>query len=114
MPKHYTTVDGLFGSKIHYDENGNYAGESRPGLIEGSYDHYDANGQYTGYSDPGLFADHVHHNASGQYVGETWSGFDGQKIHYGVNGFAGESWDGLFGTTFTDLDDSMLDDGDSF
>lgn len=46
MPKHYTSVDGLFGQKIHYDENGNYAGESWPGLFEGSLEHYDANEQY--------------------------------------------------------------------
>ena len=50
MPKHYTSVDGLFGQKIHYDENGNYAGESWPGLFEGSMEHYDVNGQYAGYS----------------------------------------------------------------
>ena len=25
MPKHYTSVDGLFGQKTHYDDNGNYA-----------------------------------------------------------------------------------------
>ena len=54
MSKHYTTVDGLFGSKIHYDENGNYAGQSVPGLIEGSMIHYDANGSYAGTSMPGL------------------------------------------------------------
>ena len=48
MPKHFTSVDGLFGQKIHYDENGNYVGESWPGLFEGSMEHYDANGQYAG------------------------------------------------------------------
>ena len=31
MSKRYTTIDGLFGTKIHLDENGNYAGESVPG-----------------------------------------------------------------------------------
>ena len=44
MPKHYTTIDGLFGQRIHYHENGNYAGKSWPGLFEGSMEHYDANG----------------------------------------------------------------------
>ena len=56
-PKRVTSVPGLFGGMDHYDENGNYAGESWPGLFEGSMEHYDANGQYAGYSDPGLFAD---------------------------------------------------------
>ena len=108
MPKHYTTVDGLFGQKIHYDENGNYAGESWPGLFEGSMEHYDANGQYAGYSDRGVFADLMHHNANGQYVGDTWSGItDGHKVHYNVNGYAGESWDGLVGSS-TDLNDDMF------
>ncbi len=106
--KHYTSVDGLFGSKIHYDELGNYAGESRPGLFEGSYDHYDANGAYVGYSDPGLLADLTHHNVSGQYQGETWSGWPGQQVHYDAQGYAGESWDTLLGTD-TSIDADLFD-----
>ena len=114
MPKHYTTVNGLFGSKIHYDENGNYAGEPRPGLFEGSMEHYDANGQYARYSDPGLFADHVHHNANGQYVGETWSGLtDEHKIHYDTKGYAGDSWDTLLGTDTELFDSDLTDPGDN-
>lgn len=100
--KHYTSVDGLFGGKIHYDEFGNYAGESRPGLIPGSFEHYDANGGYVGYSDPGLLADYTHHDANGRYLGESWSGFTGQQLHYDIDGYAGQSWDTVFGTE-TDL-----------
>ena len=105
MSEHLTTVDGLFGQKIHYDSNGNYAGESWPGLFSGSYEHYDASGQYAGYSDPGLFADLVHHGPTGQYLGETWQGaLPGHHIHYGTDGVAGDSWDMPF-TTETDLFD---------
>ena len=97
-----TSVDGLFGQKIHYDEYGRYAGESWPGLIPGSMNHYAAGEGYVGYSDPGIAADLVHHDASGRYLGETWQGIQGHQIHYGVDG-AGESWDTLTGTdTFFD------------
>ena len=114
MPKHYTSVDGLFGQKIHYDENGNYAGESWPGLFEGSMEHYDANGKYAGYSDPGLFADQVHHRFDGQYLGETWDGIaPGHKIHYDINGRAGDSWDTLIGSE-TDLTDDAFPADDTF
>ena len=109
MP-HITSVDGLFGQKLHYDEMGNLVGESWPGLFEGSWEHYDQNG-YAGYSTPGLFADQVHHNANGQYVGDTWSGIaDEHKIHYDTKGYAGDSWDTLTGSS-TDLnDDAYMDD----
>ena len=108
MPKHYTSVDGLFGQKIHYDENGNYAGESWPGIFDGSMEHYDANGQYAGYSDPGIFADQVHHRFDGQYLGETWSGItDSHKVHYDTNGYAGESYGTLLGTS-TDLGEDLF------
>ncbi len=114
MPKHYTSVDGLFGSKIHYDENGNYVGESWPGLFEGSMQHYDANGQYVGYSTPGLFADQVHHGPDGRYLGETWSGIvNGHKIHYDADGYAGDSWDMLLGTG-SDFDNDLFTDDDAF
>ena len=105
MPR-ITSVDGLFGQKLHYDEMGNLIGESWPGLLEGSWEHYDQNG-YAGYSDPGLFADQVHHDAGGRYAGETWDGFQGQKIHYGPNGYAGITWDGLTGS-HTDLDTDLF------
>ncbi len=114
MPKHYTSVDGLFGQKLHYDENGNYVGESWPGLFEGSMEHYDANGQYAGYSDPGLFADHVHHNANSQYIGETWSGLtDHHKIHYDTKGYTGDSWDTLIGTDTELFDGDLADPGEN-
>ena len=114
MPKHYTSVDGLFGQKIHYDENGNYAGESWPGLFEGSLEHYDANGQYAGWSAPGLLADMTHHDHNGRYLGDSWSGFDRQMVHYGANGYAGESWDGLVGSNTDLMDDVFGADDDLF
>ena len=106
MPRNIHSVDGAFGQKIHYDEYGNYIGESWPGLIEGTYNHYNADGQFAGYSDPGLFADLVHHDASGHYQGETWSGIaDGHKVHYDTDGYAGDSWDSLLGSDTELFDD---------
>ena len=108
MHKHYTTIDGFFGQKIHYDENGNYAGESWPGLFEGSYEHYNADGQYAGYSDRGIFAEQVHHRFDGQYLGETWEGITpGHKIHYDANGYAGDSWETLLSAE-TNLNDEIV------
>lgn len=48
MSKIIKSVKGIFGQLIHYEDS-RYAGESWPGLFEGSYEHYDANGRYTGY-----------------------------------------------------------------
>jgi hypothetical protein len=106
--KHISSVDGLFGQKIHYDDMGNIVGESWPGLVEGSYVHYGPHG-YAGESMPGAFADLVHYNADGQYVGDTWNGIcDEQKVHYGMNGYAGDSWDTLIGTD-TSLDADLFE-----
>ena len=104
MSKHYTTMDGLFGSKIHYDENGNYAGQSMPGLFGDTMIHYDENGNYAGRTDPGLFGTQVHTDRNGQYAGQTTEGLFGQKIHTDVKGRTGQTWDCLFGS-ITDFDE---------
>ncbi len=115
MSKHYTTVDGLFGSKIHYDENGNYAGTSVPGLIEGSMIHYDANGSYAGTSMPGLFQDQMlHTDATGLPIGTSSPGLFGTQVFNGVNGSTGVTTEGLFGTSLTDLSDDLFPDDDPF
>jgi len=103
MKKRIHTIKGFFGQLLHY-QDGVKIGESWSGLFQGSYDHYDANGQYAGYSDPGIVADLVHHDEHGSYVGETHSGLFDQKIHYDTQGYAGSSYDGLFGD-HTDLFD---------
>ena len=105
MSKHYTTIDGLFGTKIHYDENGNYAGESTPGLFGDTMIHYDADGNYAGRTDPGLFGTRVHTDKNGNYAGESVQGWAGQTVHSGVKGQSGVSWDTFFGT-LTDVDDA--------
>ena len=104
-PKHFTSIDGAFGQKIHYDEYGRYAGESWPGLVSGSYTHYDADGSYAGDSMPGGFFDIVHYDADGHYVGESLPGFGSSEMHYGVDGYAGDSYDSFLGVdTFFDTD----------
>lgn len=55
---------GLFGSTIHYDENGKVVGKSRPGLF-GSTNHYDNTGRYVGKSRPGLFDTQNHYDTDG-------------------------------------------------
>lgn len=106
MAKHYTTVDSWFGTKVHYDENGRYAGESMPGLTKGSMIHYDANGNFAGRTDPGWFGTQVHTDSNGNYAGESMQGWSGQRIHSDASGRCGVSWDTFFGTV-TDFDDDV-------
>lgn len=108
--KHITSVDGLFGQKIHYDDMGNIVGESWPGVFPGSWEHYGSNG-YAGHSDPGVFADLIHHDANGRYLGDTWDGIsEEQKVHYDANGYAGDSWNTLIGTdTSLDIDTDLFE-----
>lgn len=97
MPR-ITSIEGLFGQKYHYDENGELVGESWPGLFEGSWEHYDKHG-YAGYSSPGVFSELTHHDANGKYMGDTWQGVaPEQHIHYDIDGNTGDSWDTLTGT----------------
>ena len=111
MSKQITSVKGLFGQIIHY-EDGRRVGESWPGLFEGSYDHYDADGRYAGYSDPGIVAELVHHDERGVYVGKTYTGLFGQKKHYSAeHGFAGETWDGTAEEVSELFDDGGFDEG---
>ena len=103
--REYTTVDGPFGDKIHYDGNVDYAGTSMPSAIDGSMVHFDANGNYAGRSEPGLFAGQVYHtDADGNYVGESSPGLFGTTIHTGKNGEIGITDDGAFGGKVTDID----------
>ena len=103
--KVYTTVDGPFGDKVHFDGNGDYAGTSVPSAIDGSVVHFDANGNYAGRSEPGLFAGQVYHtDADGNYVGQSSPGLFGTTIHAGKNGEIGVTDDGAFGGKVTDID----------
>ncbi len=103
--KKYSTVDGLFGDKIHFDENGNYAGSSVPTGSDGSMVHFDANGDYAGSSSPGLFkGDMIHTDAKGNYVGQSSPGLFGTTVHTGKNGEIGATDDGVFGSKVTDID----------
>ena len=103
--KQFTTVDGPFGDKLHFDENGNYAGRSVPTGSNGSMVHFDANGNYAGRSDPGLFGGAmIHTNANGDYAGQSAPGPFGNTIHSGKNGEAGVTENGAFGGRVTDVD----------
>jgi len=96
MAKHISTVEGLFGEKLHY-ENGVKVGESWPGLFGGSWNHYDADGNYTGESMPGVIADQVHYDAQGNHAGYTMRGV---LLHHTCmdDGTGGETIDTLLGS----------------
>ncbi len=102
--KIYTTIDGPFGTKIHVDENGNYAGQSMSRLF-GDTIHVDADGNYAGASSPGLFdGQTIHTDADGNYAGQSNRGLFGTTVHSGKNGETGVTSDGLFGSKVTDID----------
>ena len=100
------TVEGLFGEKIHYDEQGNKVGESWPGLFGGSWDHYDSDGNYIGRSDVGLFADQVHYDSHNENVGYSNRAVFGGTNHYSSDGYAGYTRSTIFGEE-TDLEDDI-------
>ena len=103
--RHITSVPGLFGETIHYDESGVKVGESWPGLFNGSMVHYGADGSYAGRSDPGLFAEFEHYDADGSHLGSTYHGLlNGMHVHYSDNdGYVGDTLDGLVSSD-TDFD----------
>ena len=49
-----TSREGLFGTTIHYDENGHKVGETLPGFFGGT-NYYDNDGHKIGHSEPGFF-----------------------------------------------------------
>ncbi len=103
--KEYTTIDGPFGTKIHIDENGDYAGESIPGAFGNTMIHFDANDEYVGQSMPGMFEGQTYHvDADGNYAGQSNDGLFGNIVHTGKNGETGVTSDGPFGTHVTDID----------
>ena len=105
MSKIYTTVDGLFGTKIHYDENGRKVGESIPGLFKGTMNHFDADGNLVGTTTSGLFSGTSDHfDANGRYAGTSTKGLFSGTDHIGRNGRIGHT-ESLFGMLFTDIDD---------
>ena len=71
MSKKIHSVHGLFGTTIHYDENGNKVGKSVQGFFGGE-NHYDADGNCVGSSAPGIFADQIHYDANGNKVGDRF------------------------------------------
>ena len=105
MSRRFTTVDGFFGTKLHYDGSGKLVGQSVPGLTKGTMLHYDMNGNIIGRTDPGFFGTQIHTDKNGRYAGTTCDGWRGQKFHSTANGGSGESWEGLFGAYITEMDD---------
>ena len=105
MSRRYTTVDGFFGTKLHYDGSGRLVGQSVPGLTKGTMLHYDMNGNLIGRTDPGFFGTQIHTDKNGRYAGTTCDGWRGLKFHSTADGRSGESWEGLFGAYITEMDD---------
>ena len=102
--KQFTTVDGPSGSKMHFDENGNYVGRSERSVLGNDIIHFDANGNYAGRSTPGLFSgDMIHTDANGDYAGQSSPGLFGNTIHSGKNGETGVTDKGAFGGKVTDF-----------
>lgn len=107
MSDRITTIEGLFGEKIHY-KDGVKIGESWPGFFGGSYNHYDQSGEKIGHSNPGLFADQVHYNNNNERQGYSNKGFFGMTNHFDNEGYVGSTIDTIFGEQ-TDLSDDAFD-----
>jgi len=107
----YRTVKGLFGQQIHY-KDGRKVGETWDGLIPGSKVHYNQNGEYVGRSDRGFFADYVHRDLRGSRIGSTWSDDAGIDVHYDDRGYAGATYNDAFGASTYLSDSSHLDNPD--
>ena len=107
MSDRITTIEGLFGEKIHY-KDGKKIGESWPGVFSGSYNHYDQAGTKVGYSRPGLFADQVHYNNDHERQGYSNKGFFGLTNHFDKDGYVGSSIDTVFGEE-TDLEEDAFE-----
>ena len=100
----YTSLNGFSGTMNHYDEDGNYAGSSMPGVSSGSTTHYDSDGQYAGTSVPGIFEGQVFYtDKNGNYIGQSSPGLFGATVFSGENGETGVSVDGPFGTKVTEI-----------
>ncbi|MGM9579024.1 MAG: hypothetical protein ACI3VS_06515 [Evtepia sp.] len=82
MAKKITSRPGLFGSTVHYDENGKKIGTSYSGAFK--TDHYDANGHRVGSSYNGSFCND-HYDAKGHSAGRTYKG-SFVSDHYDKNG----------------------------
>lgn len=102
MAKIIHTVKGLGGTLMHYDERGNFIGQSVPTLFGEGYNTFAADGSYAGSSVRSVFGDAmVHIGADGSYMGSTTKGLFGGDVTFGSDGDV----IGHFG-------DSMFDDGD--
>jgi hypothetical protein len=97
------SIEGLFGNIIHFDDYGNRAGESIPGVIPGTYTHYDSDGEAFAETRPGLFDDLYHSDMSGEQLGWSAPNIVPLFAHYNAAGErAGETNVSLTGydTTF--------------
>ena len=104
MKERIRSVEGLFGTIIHYDSSGRYVGESRPGLLDGEYNHYSIENGYEGYSTPGITADMIHHDYANKPVAYSIEG-PLSTTHYSDEGYIGSSYEDDWGsTTYIDFD----------
>ena len=97
------SIEGMFGNIIHFDDEGNVAGESIPGVIPGTYTHYGSDGEALAVTRPGLFDDMYHSDMSGELIGSSAPNIipfctnynaEGERIGETTVGFPG------FDTTF--------------
>ena len=97
--KRIISKPGLLGMTYHY-ENGRHMGKSRQGLWSKRTIHYDAEGRQIAVSRPGALSDEVHYDKrSNRYI-SSYSG-PVSKIHISNGRPVGESFPGIFGTTYS-------------
>ena len=108
MSKRISSIPGLFGETLHYNEDGDYLGYSVEGLL----------GEQTGFSCEGAIADAVHYNVDNNEVGYDVEGMLGVHHYSCDDGYAGYSVEDEFGmgvdTYLGDSVDTFFDSMDTF
>lgn len=117
MSKRISSIQGLFGETLHYNEDGDYLGYSVEGLL-GETLHYNASGEQTGFSCEGAIADAVHYDADNNEVGYDVEGMLGVHHYSCDDGYAGYSVEDEFGmgvdAYLGDNVDTFFDSMDTF
>ena len=88
---------------IHYDENGNPIGKSRPGLIDGTRVYMDQNGRYAGKSRPGFLAKEVFTDTEHNYI-TSYDSLLGE-VHFKNGVPVGHTRPGFLDSAYTTLEE---------
>ena len=96
-----TSTKGIF-SVVHRDESGSIVGESRPGIIPGTYNHYAPDGSFLGSSVEGVLSV-KHYDPDGSFAGDTVPSAFGAETYDSEGDHFASSTPDLFGMS-TDFD----------